>query len=96
MANRQALAMLIPGEPKIPVLTSSEHFRHLNGSSRVFAFSGSHLMPSGTFSATLTTGAFDPSRLRWFATCSCKPIARGRPSSPTMLYCGALRSMAQT
>jgi hypothetical protein len=59
-------------------LTSFEHFRQLNGSSRVFAFFDSHLMPSGTFSATLTTRAFDPSRLRWFATCSCKPIARGQ------------------
>lgn len=43
----------------------------------------SHLMPIGIFSATLTTKAFDPSRLRWFATCSCKPIARGRLSSLT-------------
>jgi len=43
-------------------------FRHLNGSSRVFAFAGPHLMPCGTFSATLTTGAFDGSRSRWFAT----------------------------
>jgi hypothetical protein len=44
----------------------------------MFAFNGSHLMPTGTFSATLTTEAFDPSRLRWFATCSCKPVARGQ------------------
>lgn len=28
---------------------------------------GSHLMPCGTVSETLTTGAFDPSRYRWFA-----------------------------
>src|SRR5439155_6045534 len=35
-------------------------------------------MPYGTFSATLTTGAFGPSRLRWFAPCSCKPSARGQ------------------
>src|SRR5260221_6184339 len=35
-------------------------------------------MPRGTFSATLTTRAFDPSRLRWFAPCSCKPSARGQ------------------
>jgi len=73
--------MLIPGQQKLPVSTSSEHFRHLNGSSRLFAFIDPHLIPQGTFSATLTTGAFDSSRLRWFATCSCKPIARGLPSS---------------
>jgi hypothetical protein len=47
----------------------------------MFAFNGSHLMPSGTFSATLTTKAFDPSRLRWLATRSCKPVARGRIST---------------
>lgn len=32
-------------------------------------------MPTGSFSATLTTKAFDPSRLPWFATCPCKPDA---------------------
>jgi hypothetical protein len=62
MANKQAPAMLIPGQHKRPVLTSFDHFRQLNGSSRLFAFNGSHLMPSGTFSATLTTRVFDPSR----------------------------------
>jgi hypothetical protein len=41
-----------------PVSTSFDHFRQLNGSSRVFAFLGSHLMPTGTFSATLTTEGF--------------------------------------
>ncbi len=34
-------------------------------------------MPVGTFSATLTTDAFDASRSRWFATRPCRPIARG-------------------
>jgi len=77
MANRQVLAVLIPGQLERPVLTSFEHFRQLNGSSLVFAFIGSYLMLYGTFSATLTTGAFDPSRLRWFATCPCRPVARG-------------------
>ena len=62
-------------------LTSFHDFRQLNGSSLMFAFNGSHLMPSGTFSATLTTKAFDPSRLRWFATRSCKPVARGHVST---------------
>jgi hypothetical protein len=70
MANKQAPAMLIPGQHQLPVSTSFEYFRQLNGSSRVFAFFGSHLMPDGTFSAMLTTGSFEPSRLRWFATCS--------------------------
>ena len=64
---------------------SSEHFRHLNGSSRLFAFLDPHLMPFGTFSITLTTQAFDQRRLWWFATRSCKPIARGLPSSLTPL-----------
>src|SRR6476660_1366338 len=31
------------------------------------------------FSVTLTTQAFDPRRLRRFATCSCKPIAGANP-----------------
>src|SRR5665213_2861520 len=35
-------------------------------------------MPCDTFSETFTTGAFVPSRFRWFATRSCKPIARGQ------------------
>ena len=67
----------------------------MNGSSRVFAFHGSHLMPEGTFSATLTTRAFDPSRLRWFATCSCKPIARGHTLISYAACCGTLMSFAQ-
>ena len=80
--------MLVPGQHHLPVSTSSEQFRHLNGSSRLFVFLGSYLMPIGTFSVTLTTRAFDPSRLRWFATCSCKPVARDHYSflsSPTPL-----------
>jgi hypothetical protein len=53
---------------------------------------GSHLTPSGTFSATLTTGAFDASHSRWFATRPCRLIARDHAvvalvvlSSPTPL-----------
>jgi hypothetical protein len=38
MANKQALAMLIPGQHQLPVSTSFDRFRHLNGSSRLFAF----------------------------------------------------------
>jgi hypothetical protein len=92
MASKQVSAMLIPGQHQLPVSTSSQLFRHLNGSSRVFAFVGSHLMPCGTFSATLTTDAFDASRTRWFATRPCRLIARGHAvvalvalSSPTPL-----------
>jgi hypothetical protein len=78
---------------------SFEHFRQLNGSSLVFAFADSHLMPCGTFSATLTTWAFDPSRLRWFAPCSCKPGARGQFISSLIsyaAYCGTLISATQS
>ena len=58
-------------------------------------------MPSGTFSETFTTGAFDPSRFRWFAIRSCKPIARGQYELPHSLIsyaacCGTLMSAAQT
>src|SRR4029079_783648 len=35
------------------------------------------------FSVTLTTQPFGPRRLRWFAACSCKPVAGGRPPSLT-------------
>ena len=38
MASKQVPAMLIPGQHQLPVLTSFEHFRQLNGSSRLFAF----------------------------------------------------------
>ena len=46
---------------------------------------------------TLTTPAFDRSRSWWFATRSCKPMARGHPASLILLpifpqvaelYCG--------
>jgi hypothetical protein len=78
MANKQASAMLIPSQCINSVLTSSECFRQLNGSSLVFAFIGPYLMSDDTFSATLTTQAFELRRLRWFAISSCKPIARGQ------------------
>ena len=35
------------------------------------------------FSLTLTTGALDPSRSRWFGACLRRPAPRGRPSSRT-------------
>ena len=37
------------------------------------------------FSSTLTTVAFDHSRLRRFEACSCKPAPRGPPSSSAQL-----------
>ncbi|MGB2863521.1 MAG: hypothetical protein WBC05_09380, partial [Sedimentisphaerales bacterium] len=37
------------------------------------------------FSVTLTTKALNQSRLRWFATCSCKPVAGGLLPSLTLL-----------
>ena len=36
--RQQASSRLIPAQHDSPVSTSSEHFRHLNGGSRVFAF----------------------------------------------------------
>src|SRR3954469_11812616 len=35
------------------------------------------------FSLTLTTGALDPSRSRWFGACLRRPAPRGLPSSRT-------------
>src|SRR5439155_11040742 len=35
------------------------------------------------FSETLTTGALDPSRSRWFGACLRRPAPRGLPSSRT-------------
>ncbi len=41
---------------------------------------------------TLTTRAFDPSRSWWFATCSCKPMARGHTLISYAACCGTLKS----
>src|SRR3984957_17718268 len=38
------------------------------------------------FPSVLTTMAFDHSRRRWFGTCSCQPVPRGRPSSIKQLH----------
>src|SRR6476469_1914860 len=38
LARQQASSRLIPAQLHSPVSTSSEHFRHLNGGSRVLAF----------------------------------------------------------
>src|SRR5512147_888065 len=46
--------------------------------------SDSHLTRSRrAFSLTLTTGALDPSRSRWFGACLRRPTPRGLPSSRT-------------
>src|ERR1039457_1952536 len=54
------------------------------------------LVLSRPFPSALTTMAFDHSRRRWFETCSCKPVPRGRPSSVEQLHTlspfGPLRS----
>src|SRR5262245_60726639 len=39
------------------------------------------LVDSRPFPSAFTTLPFEQSRRRWFGTCSCKPIPRGRPSS---------------
>jgi hypothetical protein len=38
LARKQVSSRLIPAQHHSPVSTSFEHFRHLNGGSRVFAF----------------------------------------------------------
>ncbi len=59
----------------------------------------SHLTQSRrAFSVTLTTMALNHSSLRWFGTCSCKPVPRGPPSSllqhcvPSTAWSGGLGS----
>ncbi len=44
------------------------------------------LVLSRPFPSVLTTKAFDHSRRRWFGTCSCQPVPRGRPSSIKQLH----------
>ena len=48
------------------------------------------------FSMTLTTPAFDRSRSWWFATRSCKPMARGHTLISYAAFCGTLMSLTQT
>src|SRR5262245_41997917 len=51
--------------------------------------SSSCLLPdqvySRPFPSAFTTLPFEQSRRRWFGTCSCKPVPRGRPSSVEQL-----------
>src|SRR5512143_2330774 len=46
------------------------------------------------FSLTLTTGALDPSRSRWFGACLRRPAPRGRPSSRTHIAWRTIVSIA--
>src|SRR2546422_376898 len=72
----------------------SLRFRH-----RPYAFDTSSVVPLRSsscqspdlvlprpFPSVLTTMAFDHSRRRWFGTCSCQPVPRGRPSSIKQLH----------
>src|ERR1035437_4632341 len=72
----------------------SLRFRH-----RPYAFDTSSVVPLRSsscqspdlvlprpFPSVLTTRAFDHSRRRWFGTCSCQPVPRGRPSSIKQLH----------
>src|ERR1700690_4454600 len=72
----------------------SLRFRH-----RPYAFDTSSVVPLRSsscqspdlvlprpFPSVLTTRAFLHSRRRWFGTCSCQPVPRGRPSSIKQLH----------
>ena len=76
-----------------PAVTTPLRFRH-----RPYAFDTSSVVPlrssscqspdlvlSRPFPSVLTTMAFDHSRRRWFGTCPCRPVPRGRPSSVKQL-----------
>jgi hypothetical protein len=76
-----------------PAVTTSCGFGH-----HLFTFDTSSVIPLRSssclspdpinprpFPSAFTTMAFDHSRRRWFGTCSCKPIPRGRPSSVKQL-----------
>ena len=69
---------LNPGFDVIPTLSTRHRWF-----TRV-RLSDSHLTRSRrAFSLTLTTGALDPSRSRWFGACLRRPAPRGLPSSRT-------------
>src|SRR5262249_17825116 len=76
-----------------PAVTTPLRFRH-----RPYAFDTSIVVPlrssscltpdlvlARPFPSAFTTLDFVQSRRRWFGTCSCKPIPRGRPSSVKQL-----------
>src|SRR5262249_16717716 len=84
--SKQVPAGFIPGQHKLPVLMSS--MVAFDTCMTVHWCSSSWLSPdafSCTFSITLTTQTFDPSRLWWFEICSCKPIPKGLPPSSILL-----------
>src|SRR5215831_11140726 len=77
-----------------PAVTTPPRFRH-----RPYAFDTSSVVPLRSsscqtpdlvlprpFPSVLTTMAFDHSRRRWFGTCPCQPVPRGRPSSIKQLH----------
>jgi hypothetical protein len=85
LASKQVSAKLFLNQQLYSVLMSSITFDtftavHLCSSSLVHTC---HLYDD--FSVMLTTRAFDQRRLRWFAPCSCKPSAKGLPSSLALL-----------
>src|SRR5262245_54098444 len=69
---------LLPGFDVVPMLSTLRRWF-----SRV-RLPDPHLTRSRrAFSLTLTTGALDPSRSRWFGACLRRPAPRGLPSSRT-------------
>src|SRR5437763_7232538 len=82
----------------MPSFTTPPRFLHrpyaLDTSSVVPFRSSSYQTPDlvlpRPFPSVLTTMAFDHSRRRWFGTCSCQPVPRGRPSSIKQLHTLAL------
>jgi hypothetical protein len=73
------------GNINSPVLTP---FSNFDTCAVVHLYSSSWSTPdicNDAFSITLTTKALNQSRLWWFATCSCKPIAGGLLPSLTPL-----------
>src|SRR6516165_5467364 len=71
---------LLPGFDVIPMLSTLPQWF------TCVRLSDSHLTQSRrAFSLTLTTGALDPSRSRWFVACLRRPATRDLPSSRTYI-----------
>src|SRR3954453_17259470 len=81
---------LLPGSDVVPTLSTLRRWftrvrlpdPHLTRSRRAF-------------SLTLTTGALDPSRSRWFGACLRRPAPRGLPSSRTDIAWRTIVSIAR-